>query len=91
VQEALTSHQLSSKLEFAGTDGMVAKTTTRPSAIDEAAPVSRAGLSGWHSWRLVKRCQTLESALEVMKQLKDRGQMSQLVMEDGLSVVTQRV
>jgi hypothetical protein len=70
---------------------MVAKTTTKQAASNDVVPVSRAGLSGWHSWRLVKRCQTLEAALEVMKQLKDRGQISQLVMEDGLSVVTQRV
>ena len=47
-------------------------------------------LSGWHSYRLVKRCQTLEAAQAVMKQLEDRGQTSQLVMDDGLSVVTQR-
>jgi hypothetical protein len=47
-------------------------------------------LSGWHRYRLVKRCQTLEAAQAVMKQLKDRGQASQLVMDNGLSVVTQR-
>lgn len=46
--------------------------------------------SGWFSYRLVKRCQTLEAAQEVMNQLKARGQASQLVMDDGLSVVTQR-
>ncbi|MDA0284130.1 MAG: hypothetical protein O3B86_12335 [Planctomycetota bacterium] len=38
-------------------------------------------------WRLVKRFQTLESALALMKQLNDRGQASQLVMADGLSVI----
>jgi hypothetical protein len=47
-------------------------------------------LSGWYSYRLVKRCQTLEAAQAVMKQLEDRGQVPQLVMDDGLSVVTQR-
>jgi hypothetical protein len=56
----------------------------------EATTTSATHLSGWHSYRLVKRCQTLEAAQAVMQQLKDRGQASQLVMDDGLSVVTQR-
>ena len=79
--------RLSSILESVRTDGMVATTANR---LGEAA-AKPASLSGWHSWRLVKRCQTLESALAVMKQLEDRGQKSQLVMDDGLSVVTQRI
>lgn len=66
---------------------MVAKAAIRRDEVT-GAPVN---LSGWYSWRLVKRCQTLESALAVMKQLEDRGQKSQLVMDDGLSVVTQRI
>lgn len=66
---------------------MVAEAAIRHDAV-AGTPVK---LSGWYSWRLVKRCQTLESALAVMKQLEDRGQKSQLVMDDGLSVVTQRV
>lgn len=66
---------------------MVAEAAIRRDAVTDS-PVN---LSGWYSWRLVKRCQTLESALAVMKQLEDRGQKSQLVMDDGLSVVTQRI
>jgi hypothetical protein len=66
---------------------MVANTAIRHDVVT-TKPTS---LSGWHSWRLVKRCQTLESALAVIKQLEDRGQKSQIVMDDGLSVVTQRV
>ena len=65
---------------------MVTNTATRKAADGEAT----VHLSGWHSYRLVKRCQTLEAAQAVMKQLKDRGQASQLVMDNGLSVVTQR-
>lgn len=66
------------------TDG---EATTTP-ATHLSGPATH--LSGWHSYRLVKRCQTLEAAQAVMQQLKDRGQPSQLVMDDGLSVVTQR-
>ena len=62
-----------------------------PNPVDEAlTTTSEPHLSGWHSYRLVKRCQTLEAAQAVMKQLEDRGQVPQLVMDDGLSVVTQR-
>ncbi|MGZ0173568.1 MAG: hypothetical protein ACKVHE_28945 [Planctomycetales bacterium] len=69
---------------------MVSNATTQPAANGESTVVSKTQLSGWHSYRLVKRCQTLEAAQAVMKQLEDRGQTSQLVMDDGLSVVTQR-
>lgn len=66
---------------------MVTNAATRIAADGNA---TAQHLSGWFSYRLVKRCQTLEAAQAVMKQLKDRGQASQLVMDDGLSVVTQR-
>lgn len=69
---------------------MVTNVATRQATHDKATAATSAHLSGWHSYRLVKRCQTLEAAQAVMKQLKDRGQASQLVMDDGLSVVTQR-
>ena len=62
-----------------------------PNAVDKKLTTTvEPYLSGWYSYRLVKRCQTLEAAQAVMKQLKDRGLASQLVMHDGLSVVTQR-
>jgi hypothetical protein len=69
---------------------MVSNAATQPAANSESTTASEIHLSGWHSYRLVKRCQTLEAAQAVMKQLEDRGQTSQLVMDDGLSVVTQR-
>ena len=62
-----------------------------PNAVDKKLTTTvEPHLSGWYSYRLVKRCQTLEAAQAVMKQLKDRGLAAQLVMHDGLSVVTQR-
>ena len=75
------------QLDSARSDGMVTNVATKKATDGEA---KAAHLSGWHSYRLVKRCQTLEAAQEVMNQLKARGQSSQLVMDDGLSVVTQR-
>lgn len=68
---------------------MVTTVATRHETNDKAE-VSFKHVSGWYSYRLVKRCQTLEAAQAVMKQLEDLGQTSQLVMDDGLSVVTQR-
>ena len=70
---------------------MVAEVTSRSSETEPAETTSPAGQTEPQRWQLVKRFQTLESALELMKQLEDRGQTSQLVMDDGLSVVTQRV
>lgn len=69
---------------------MVTKVAAEQATDGEATTTAATRLSGWHSYRLVKRCQTLEAAQAVMQQLKDRGQPSQLVMDDGLSVVTQR-
>tara|TARA_R110002072_G_scaffold99008_1_gene217991 strand:+ start:116624 stop:116824 length:201 start_codon:yes stop_codon:yes gene_type:complete len=63
---------------------------TNAATLKAADGDSMGHLSGWHRYRLVKRCQTLEAAQAVMKQLKDRGLASQLVMDNGLSVVTQR-
>ena len=69
---------------------MVTNVATLDAADVERTTTVEPHLSGWHSYRLVKRCQTLEAAQAVMKQLEDRGQTSQLIMDDGLSVVTQR-
>lgn len=49
-------------------------------------PEAEAG----NHWRLVQRCQTLESALALMATLEHQGQSPRLVMADGLSVVTHR-
>ena len=69
---------------------MVTNVATRNSVDKNLTTADVPHLSGWYSYRLVKRCQTLEAAQAVMKQLEDRGQVPQLVMDDGLSVVTQR-
>ena len=69
---------------------MVTNVATPNPVDEEPTTTTEPHLSGWHSYRLVKRCQTLEAAQAVMKQLEDRGQVPQLVMDDGLSVVTQR-
>jgi hypothetical protein len=70
---------------------MVAEVTSAPSETEPADTTSTVSQTEAHRWQLVKRFQTLESALALMKQLENRGQTTQLVMADGLSVVTQRV
>jgi len=70
---------------------MAADVTSGRSETEPVEVTAPARQTEQQRWRLVKRFQTLESALALMKQLEDRGQPSQLVMDDGLSVVTQRI
>lgn len=69
---------------------MVAQVTAELAEAGKSNSTAPVRVSGWCRWKLVQRFQTLESALVLMKQLEARGQSPKLVMDGGLSVVTQR-